>query len=455
MVVPVTKMTTPSCVYAFQYDEVRYDHWSIFGYHRKQKNIEQLLKDGGVGFNMCIAGSSYTGACTPIIWTGQYGSHTGVRDPFYVTAAPLMAEYIKEMGWKTQGAMSQSVAGSAIGLNKGFDTFIEPTDPNAPDTWGDGVAHWEELGVHVDDRFKAKPVGKWYVNENADFLKKNKKEKFFLYNQFYESHTGSEEHLVKVGRIKKDEYPENAYYDAKIKLGDEAVIGPVIDTLKDAGRYDDAVIVITGDHGTTLRQECWPFGDYIYDPRDLGDLPNTHSSLYDVDIRVPLIIKAPNIPEEAKGKVIGGQVRSVDIPATILDLIGLPNDKINPPMDGESLVPSMKAGKGHGKRSYSEMLWSQYGMGARQALREENWKYIRYNSSMYEEFFDLQKDPKEQNNLIDRMKAHAPKWLEDLREELNDNLRVLPRSRGGIAPQMPEEEKKAIEERLRQLGYTR
>ena len=448
-------MAVPKYVYCFQYDEVRYDHLSVFGYHRKQKYIDGLVKDGGVGFNQCIAGSAYTGACTPIIWTGQYGSHTGVRDPFYVTSAPLLAEYLKEMGFKTQGAMSQSVAGSAIGLSKGFDTFIEPTDPNAPDTWGDGVAHWVELGVQVDDRFKSKPVGKWYVKENEDFLKKVGKEPFYLYNQFYESHTGSEEHLVKVGRIKEGEMAENAYQDAKIKLADEAVIGPVIDNLKDTGRYDDAVIVITGDHGTTMRQENWPIGDYIYDPRDLGDLINTHSSLYDVDIRVPLIIQAPNIPEEAKSKVIEGQVRSVDIPPTVLDLVGLPKEKIIPQMDGESLVPSMKAGRGHGKRAYIEMLWSQYGMGARQAIREENFKYCRFNSSMQEEFYLLKFDPREQNNMFDRLEAHAPNWLQDLREECNSHLRELPRSRGGVGQQMPEEEKKAIESRLRQLGYTR
>ena len=68
--------------------------------------------------------------------------------------------------------MSQSVAGSGIGMNKGFDIFIEPTDPNAPDTWGDGVEHWKALGVEVDDRFHAKPVGKRYVEENLDFIQK-------------------------------------------------------------------------------------------------------------------------------------------------------------------------------------------------------------------------------------------------------------------------------------------
>jgi len=438
------------CIYFFQFDEVRKDHLSVYGYHRRQKYCEMVAKDG-VAFADAISGSSYTGAATPILHTGMIGPHTGVRDPFQVLTAPTLQMYLKKAGFVTQGCMSQSVAGSGIGMNKGFDIFIEPTDPNAPDTWGDGVEHWRHLGVEVDERFHAKPVGKWYVDDNLKFIEKNKNKKFYLYNQFYETHTGSEEYLLRTGKIKEGEMPENAYYDAKIKLADEAVIGSVIEALKAYGLYDNALIIITGDHGTSLRQECWPFGDYIYDPVDVGDLPNTHSSLYDVDLRIPLIIKAPNLPDNAIGKVISGQVRSIDVVPTILDLIGFPKEEINPPMDGESLVPSMKNLRGHGKRAYAETVWSAYGMGARQMLREDNWKYIRYHSSMYEEFFDLKKDPKEQINLIDRLKFHAPKWLRQLREQLNDYLRAEPK--GIVRPEMPEEEKKAIEERLRRLGY--
>jgi hypothetical protein len=111
----------------------------------------------------------------------------------------------------------------------------------------------------------------------------------------------------------------------------------------------------------------------------------------------------------------------------------------------------MKALRGHGKRAYSETVWAVYGMGARQSLREDNWKYIRYSSKMYEEFFDLSKYPLEQNNLIDRLKMFAPKWLQQLREEVNDNYKALPK---GIEMRtMPDEEREAVDARLRALGY--
>jgi len=440
------------CIYFMQLDEVRKDHISVYGYHRKQKYIEGIARDG-VAFADMISGSSYTGAATPVIHTGMIGPHTGVRDPFHVITPPTLQEYLRKAGFVTQGCMSQSVAGSGIGMNKGFDIFIEPTDPKAPDTWGDGVEHWRKLGVEVDDRFHAKPVGKRYVDQNLDFIRKNKDKRFYLYNQFYETHTGSEDYLLKSGRIKEGVYPESAYYDAKIKLADEEVIGSVIEALKEYGLYDNALIIITSDHGTNLRQQCWPLGDYIYEPVDVGDLANTHSSLYDVDLRVPFVIKAPSLPKSAIGKVIEGQVRSVDITPTVLDLVGINKKQIEPSMDGISMVPSIENLRGHGERAYAETVWSAYGMGARQMLRENNWKYIRYHSSMYEEFFDLQKDPREQINLIDRLIHHAPKWLKELREQLNDNYREEPL--GIVRAEMPDEEKEAIQERLRRLGYTK
>lgn len=441
----------PKCVFVFQFDEVRYDHLSVYGYHRKQAAIDSLMKDGAVAFKQVIAGSSYTGAATPIMWTGMTGPHNGVRDPWHRIQPTTLAEYFKMLGWTSQGCMSQSVAGSGIGMNVGFDTWVEPTDPNAPDAWGDGVEHWEAIGVHVDDSFHAKPVGKFYQKENIEFIKANKKGNFLLYNQYYETHTGSEDHLLKTGRLKKDVMPENSYYDAKIKLADEEIIGTVIATLKEVGLYDDALIVITGDHGTTKRRECWPMGDYIYDPEDVGELNNTHSSLYDVDLRIPLIIKYPGIPANAAGKIIDGQVRSVDFMPTILDIVDFPTDKYKDPFDGESLIPSIENLRGHGKRAYSETVWAAYGMGARQSLREENWKYIKYATSMCEEFFDLKKDPLEQNNKIDMMKHHAPRWLKQLREQCNDLYREMPK--GVVYREMPEAEKAAIKARLKRLGY--
>jgi hypothetical protein len=50
------------------------------------------------------------------------------------------------------------------------------------------------------------------------------------------------------------------------------------------------------------------------------------------------------------------------------------------------------------------------------------------------------------------MKMHAPRWLQEMREEVNAHYRAEPR--GIERREMPEEEKKAIAKRLAALGYT-
>lgn len=236
----------------------------------------------------------------------------------------------------------------------------------------------------------------------------------------------------------------------KIKWDDENVIGGVVEELKAAGLCDDALIVIISDHGTTLGRRNWPMSDYIYEPLGVGELDNTHSRLYDVDLRLPLIINYQGMPEKCKGQKIKGQLRTIDVPATVMDILGIPEDQ-RPEMDGVSVVPSIENLKGHEIRAYSEVVWSACGMGSRQSLREDNWKYIRYMTSMCEEFFDLQKDPKEQVNLVERLKNHAPRWLRGLREGCNDHYRAEPR--GIQRREMPSEEKAAIKARLKELGY--
>lgn len=434
----------PKVVYLMQLDEVRYDHLSVYGYKKRQKTIEGLANDGIV-FEECIAGSSYTGACTPIINTGMIGPHTGCRDPFSVITAKRIAQYMKESGYRTIGAMSQSCAGSAIGMDKGFNRFIEPESTDAEDTWGDGVKHWQELGVDVDERFKSKPVGKWYLPDVIEYIGQHKDEPMYVYTQFYETHTDSEEYLKESGKI-PGENPKNAYYDEKIQLADK-VIGKVVSKLKRLGVYEDSLIIVTSDHGTNLREDSWPFGDYVYEPSELGDLATTHNSLYDVDIHVPLIVKLPgNINS---GTRVPGQVRAYDITPTILDIVGYPTESMD--FDGKSLVPTIEEGRAEGRRAYIETVWSDYGMGARQAIREENWKYIRYLSHMHEEFFLLDKDPKEQVNKIDVVKKFAPKFLKKLRNTCNRYFRAEPKNVD--RPTVGDKEKKEIKNRLRALGY--
>ena len=114
-----------------------------------------------------------------------------------------------------------------------------------------------------------------------------------------------------------------------------------------------------------------------------------------------------------------------DVPATILELCGLPTPKT---YQGESLVPLIEGKKVAWRKDvFCENLFTDQGYPRMEAVRAVEWKYIRYFSRandrslylpdasingeqpIYEELFNLKADPKEQVNL-----ANHPEYKEVL-----------------------------------------
>ena len=96
------------------------------------------------------------------------------------------------------------------------------------------------------------------------------------------------------------------------------LVGDLIARLRSVGAYDQALVIITADHGASYRE-----GRSRRDPeeRNLSDI-----------IRVPLLIK---FPAQRRGEVVDRIVETVDILPTILDVVGA---KASFHLDGRSLV---------------------------------------------------------------------------------------------------------------------
>ena len=116
-------------------------------------------------------------------------------------------------------------------------------------------------------------------------------------------------------------------YDGEIAYADSAV-AHWIAFLKKAGVYDNAIIVVTGDHGEGLGEH--------------GE--ETHGLfLYDSTLHIPLILKTPLKTASAAahhGTVIDAQVRTTDILPTILSATGVAAPA---ELNGESLLPLIDA----------------------------------------------------------------------------------------------------------------
>jgi arylsulfatase A-like enzyme len=174
-------------------------------------------------------------------------------------------------------------------------------------------------------------------------------------------------------------------------------LGRLRTELKKSGQDKNTVIIFMADNGYFLGERGFA-GKW---------------TMHDLSIRVPLIISDPRIPAAQKGRVEQNMTLNVDITPTILDLAGVP---IPDAMHGRSLMRMINNKNVDGREEIlTEHLWDQPDIPQTEAVRTDEWKYIRYpQHPEYEELYHLQKDPVEKNNLAsDKEYASIRKMLEN------------------------------------------
>src|SRR5439155_68246 len=130
--------------------------------------------------------------------------------------------------------------------------------------------------------------------------------------------------------------------------------------------------------------------------------------VYREAVRVPLVVRLPRA--RRAGTRVGGVVAQVDLPATLLDLAGLPFDG----MDGVSQRAAMGSGRGAARPVYSETLFPRYHFGWSElfAASDDRLRYIR---APRPELYDVRADPRETQNLVGQRPGPAASmsaWLE-------------------------------------------
>ena len=228
-----------------------------------------------------------------------------------------------------------------------------------------------------------------------------------------------------------------ASYDGEIAFVDHE-IGRLLDFLEHNRMLNDALIVLTSDHGESLLEH----GIYL-----------DHHGLYDVTLQVPLIIVHPQLP---RGKRASGFVQHFDIFPTMLDLLDI---KANADIDGLSILPLIDEQQLRSAVYSEEAQWQR-----KRAIRTEKWKYIYALSEEGalcrrcgrthgppEELYDLTDDPEETTNVLQR----EPQVAKDLRNQADrwarkfDHTHVVDDEKG----ETYREDMEKVEERLRRLGY--
>jgi arylsulfatase A-like enzyme len=408
-------------------DEVRPDHLSCYGYQKTRTHHIDLVAQEGVKFETCITTADFTPIAMGTVITGKYPNKHGVRDPYSHMTGPSIGGILRENGYLTAGFVGNGLLAKQHGFAEGFDSWNETSKETS----------WLELQYVGSDQVFYE--GNYWVEAFFQWLQDHHKDRFFVWGHLYETHEGSEHTLLRKGLIKEGELSDFDYYDAKILMADERLIGRLLKTLEAFQIRDDTILVVMSDHGTNLGEH--PAGQIPW--RKEGKTYPQHTTMYDHDLKVAMILNGGGLP---KGKTVKGMVGSIDLVPTLLELVGIPTEGHD--FDGTSLLPAIERGEAKGREIYSEDLFEPRGKGALQSIRTDTSKFIRNLTLGTEEFYDLLRDPKEENNIIGEMdKDKAIEW----RKKLNVFLK------GSVSQgkPLPERDKEKIDKRLRALGYIR
>ncbi len=385
-------------------DTLRADHLGCYGYSKiETPNLDRLARSG-VLFENAFSQVPITPPSHASIFTGTYPMVHQVRSlgGFSLDSShPTIATILQQKGWQTAAFVGSTAVARATGLNQGFQTYDDRmTEPGM-----NGNPSQRRAGRVVDRALE------WLGQQSGQTP-------FFLWVHVFDPHTPYDPPSPF-----KEKYTDHLY-DGEIAYTDRE-LGRLFEAVEQKAPPDQTVLVVLSDHGESLAEH----GEYSHGV-----------FIYDSTLRIPWIMTGPGI---RTGQRIKEQARTIDLLPTLMDLMG---GETPAQCQGVSLVPAFSGGRIRTTYSYAESLLPKIDMGWTElrGMRTDKWKYIRAPRS---ELYDLESDPKETINVIQRYPAEAEKLEFQLRE-LTATGTGEPAERVHSKPISEE-----TEEQLRSLGY--
>jgi arylsulfatase len=214
-----------------------------------------------------------------------------------------------------------------------------------------------------------------------------------------------------------------ALYDGAIAYAD-AQMGHLFDLLRERDLFDQALIIVTSDHGEQFAEH---------------GLWRHSNSLYQQLLHVPLMVKYPG---QRTGRVVDGSVSTIDVMPTVLRTLDAPC----PTCEGRPLQDA-QAGVDATRAIFSYLMDHDEVRPVMRGVVADGWKLVREekHDGTTEQLFHLTDDPEDQNDV----RASHPEVATRLAGLISDY-----EAAAGPAPTADSITLKPAElERLRALGY--
>jgi arylsulfatase A-like enzyme len=420
-------------------DTLRADHCSAYGYGRPTTPRLDALARAGVLFETAYAPMATTAPAHATIFTGLLPLWHGLVKNGYVLAPGhrRLAAALAEAGYRTGAVVGSFALDRRFGLAAGFATYddrFSGRDPSMKTPSWEGHAVGGGTFDRRADETRERAV-EW-LRANG-YLERPSRQgpPFFLWVHFFDPHRPYDppaDHGRLFPPMNADTLAaEIAAYDGEIHYAD-AQLGLLLDALRDAGRLDRTLTVVTADHGEGLMQH--------------GHMEHG-LHIYEEAVRVPFVV---HWPSALFARRLDGPVQLADVGPTLATVAGLSwpeaagqGRSLSAVLRGRA-EPDPRREVFLQRRRYDEPLASgRVVKGQQYALRSGPWKYIESREEGTYELYDLRSDPREQTNLLPASPAEAS----SLPGRLARFVRSAPAP--AAAQAVGEEEAR----RLRSLGY--
>jgi arylsulfatase A-like enzyme len=380
-------------------DSLRADHLDHLGYERATAAPLDDFRARATLFTRAWSTAPWTVPSVASLFTGRLGvgHHASRGRPAIPREAPTLASMLQERGWTTAALPHHVGVSQDLGFARGFDRF---------DAFSGTVADYTDAAEMVP-----------WVRE---WLAAATEEPFFLYLHPMNVHSPRDDFgpsspairlIMRERRTDLRTSLKRTRVESLVEQYDTAIrytlgrVAEIFALLENAGRFDDALVIVTADHG----EELFDHGGFGHG-----------FTLYREVLHVPLYVK---LPRQRSPRTDDTPVSLLDVFPTVLDALGIPP----PDTDGISLLPAARGEPfdAGGRRIYHELTSLQRGIA--RAVLDGRYKLVHVAAS-YDGLrdrrllFDVTLDPTEQNDLSDQ----GSEIVDRLALEIERELGTLP-----------------------------
>ena len=347
-------------------DTLRPDRVGCYGYSRPTSpNLDAFAQEATL-FENAVGQSSWTRASMASVFTGVWPPTHGTTGWKHKLPWEFetLTEKLGEAGYQTAAFVGNPQITAKYGFSQGFDQYVKKIKKPSAEynqlatEWLDGLTSDEPWFIYIHT-----------MDPHAPYRPPEPFRAQFAPNDAQRPHWKPHwKWPLEVLPFYSDRY------DGEVAHND-AGFGGLLQSLKERGLYEEALVVFTSDHGEEFQEHGkWRHGE------------NLHAQT----LNVPLIIRFPG---QSRGQRIEPPVQHIDLMPTLLDYLNL---EIPAAVQGRSLI---------GSPEYQGEIYSHLFLGGSplyHSVVEGDWKLIRRvdrDGSMSYQIFNWVEDPEESHDL--------------------------------------------------------